>query len=97
MSVTLTAPVNLWKKFLHMWKTLIKFGYKAMHEAVQNSTEPDINVSELDERRWSVISFERCEGSGLGYDEAARLLAELDSRKVAGLCIVADEAAARIA
>jgi hypothetical protein len=68
-----------------------------MQEAVQNSTELEIHASELDERRWSVISFERREGSGLNYDEAVRLLAELDSRKVSGLCILADEAAARIA
>lgn len=64
-----------------------------MQEAVRNSAE----TSELDEPRWSVISFERREGSGLRYAEAERLLSELDSRKVAGLCILTDEAAGRLA
>lgn len=52
--------------------------------------------SELDEPRWSVISFEKTEAAGLYYKQAAELVATLDSRGVAGLCIVTDEAAARI-
>ena len=53
-------------------------------------------ASELDEHVWSVISFERVEGSSLDYANAAELLSELDSHGVAGLCIVSDHAAARI-
>jgi hypothetical protein len=54
------------------------------------------NESELSESRWSVISFERCEASGLTYNQAAERLTELEKQKVTGLCIVTDEAAARI-
>ena len=53
-------------------------------------------MSELESPIWSVISFERVEATGLDYDSAARLLAELESKKVAGLCIVSNDAAARI-
>ena len=53
-------------------------------------------INELEQPRWAVISFERREGSGLTYQQAAKLLSELDSRRVAGLAIVADEAAAKI-
>lgn len=52
--------------------------------------------SELLSERWSVISFEKCEASGLTYAEAMRRMAELDNQRIAGLCIVTDEAAARI-
>jgi hypothetical protein len=53
-------------------------------------------LSELDLPAWSVISFEKVEGSGLTYPEALRLQEELESRSVAGLCVVTDEAASRI-
>ena len=53
-------------------------------------------MNELEEPRWAVISFERRERSGLTYQQAARLLSELDSRRVAGLAVVTDEAAAKI-
>jgi hypothetical protein len=45
---------------------------------------------------WSVVSFEKCEASGLIYMEAEEKLAALEARKVSGLCIVTDEVAARI-
>ena len=63
-----------------------------MAEAVQEQE----TINELDEPRWAVISFERREGAGLTYHQAAQLLSELDSKKVAGLAIVTDEAAAKI-
>jgi hypothetical protein len=46
---------------------------------------------------WSVISFEKCEASGLTYTEAEQKLSELEAQKVSGLCIVTDDVAARIA
>lgn len=52
--------------------------------------------SELEQPRWAVISFERREGSELTYSQAVNLLKELESRKVTGLAIVTDEAAAKI-
>ena len=54
-------------------------------------------VSELDENRWSVVSFERLEASGLSYADARRKIDELEAAKVSGLCIITDDAAARIA
>jgi len=54
-------------------------------------------VSELDENRWSVVSFERLEASGLSYTDARRKIDELEAAKVSGLCIITDDAAARIA
>ena len=63
-----------------------------MAEAVQEQE----TINELEEPRWAVISFERREASGLTYQQAAKLLKELDSRRVAGLAIVTEEAAAKI-
>ena len=54
------------------------------------------NESELSAARWAVISFERCEASGLTYDQAVEKRAELEQQKIAGLGIVTNEAAARI-
>jgi hypothetical protein len=54
-------------------------------------------ASELDHSRWAVVSFDRVEASGLSYRAAADRLAKLDSEGVAGLCVVTDEAAARLA
>lgn len=53
-------------------------------------------VDELRQPIWSVISFEKCVYSSLTYDDADRKLRELDAERVSGLCIVTNEAAARI-
>jgi hypothetical protein len=52
--------------------------------------------SEIDEALWSVISFDQMEACCLTYNQAAALMAELDSQNVPGLCVVTDDAAARI-
>lgn len=54
------------------------------------------NVSELDSPIWSVISFDRCEASGLTYQEAVNKATELESQKVSGLCIVTNESASLV-
>jgi hypothetical protein len=80
-----------------MWKTCYNpyFTSICMPESKQNV---QANVeSELSSARWSVISFERCEASGLTYEQAAAKRAELERRKVTGLAVVTDEAAARLA
>jgi hypothetical protein len=64
-------------------------------DAPVEATAP-LLLSELEQARWSVVSFERREAKGLAYRQAASLLADLDSRGVAGLCIVTDDAADRI-
>jgi hypothetical protein len=53
--------------------------------------------SELESPSWSVISFDRCEASGLTYAEAVEKLDELEAKKVSGLCIVTNTAALRVA
>ena len=63
----------------------------------EGQTATDETSCELDEPRWSVVSFDRREGGGLTYSKAVELLNELDCRKVAGLCIVTDQAAERMA
>ena len=58
-------------------------------------TEQD-TTSELLSRRWSVISFDTCEASSLTYADAIQQMAELEHQRIAGLCIVTDDAAARL-
>jgi hypothetical protein len=53
--------------------------------------------SELDLPQWSVVSFDKCEASGLTYSAAAKLMTEKEAAGVYGLCIVTDEAAANVA
>ena len=55
-----------------------------------------VTFSELDEQRWSVVSFERAEVSYLTYSQAVTAMAKLETRRVSGLCIVTDDAASRI-
>ena len=50
-------------------------------------------MSELNERRWAVISERGREAEGLPYAEAGRLARELRGEKLSGLCVVTDEAA----
>ncbi|HEV2802480.1 MAG TPA: hypothetical protein VGW12_18560 [Pyrinomonadaceae bacterium] len=52
-------------------------------------------MSELREKRWSVVSERGCEVSSVDYAEAAELVRRLRADKVHGLCIVSDEAARR--
>lgn len=54
------------------------------------------NVSELDSPIWSVISFDRCEASGLTYQQAVIKVTELESQNVSGLCIVTNESASLV-
>ena len=52
--------------------------------------------SELDKSVWSVITFETCAASSLTYAKAAEKLEKLKAENISGLCIVTDDAAARI-
>ncbi len=51
---------------------------------------------ELNAPNWSVVSFEACLAGNLTYEEAAKKLEQLVAEKIAGLCIVTDDAAERI-
>jgi hypothetical protein len=69
-----------------------------MNDSEPNRKETALNSrSEVLSERWSVVSFDKCEASHLTYADAARKMAELDLKRVAGLCIITDEAAARMA
>jgi hypothetical protein len=72
--------------------------YIDMTEAVQESVQTGTaEVTELEDHRWAVISFDKVEGGNLTYEAASRLLADLDAKGVAGLCVVTDSVAARLA
>lgn len=66
-------------------------------QSADKSTVAGDLPNELLQPVWAVVSFERCEASGLTYSEALQKIGELESRSVAGLCIVTIDAAARIA
>jgi hypothetical protein len=53
-------------------------------------------TSELNERRWAVLSEYGREESGLSYEDASRLVARLRAERVSGLCVITDAAAARV-
>lgn len=52
--------------------------------------------SEINAPRWSVVSFKDRAAKNLTYAEAAEKLEQLAAQKIAGLCIITDEAAERI-
>lgn len=58
--------------------------------------EDGVVLSELREKIWSVISFDKCHVSGLSYDDAVDEMKRLQDQKVSGLCIITDEAASRL-
>ena len=66
-----------------------------MNEATEKK-EVSVPKSELESPQWSVVSFDKCESSGLTYPDAAKMMAELDAAGVYGLCILTDTAAERI-
>jgi hypothetical protein len=53
-------------------------------------------MNELKEARWSVLSERGCEASRLDYPAATQLVAQLARVPIYGLCIITDEAAARL-
>jgi hypothetical protein len=79
-----------------LYDRLNSFGIAKMH-GVEQARFPDVRValSELDEPIWAVISFEGVEALDLVYEEATRLLSDLEDRGIPGLCIVTNAAAAR--
>ena len=64
-------------------------------DAQTAAAENDV-ASELNEPRWSVVSFESVAVHGLTYADAKNWLEKLQKQDIAGLCVVTDEAAARI-
>jgi hypothetical protein len=65
-------------------------------EGASNIAAHDDLPNELNEPRWSVVTFDRCAASNLTYSEAIQELEKLHAKHIAGLCIITDEAAERI-
>ena len=66
-----------------------------------NSSSEEIKLteeltSEMNEPNWSVVTFENRRAGNLTYQQAVETLEKLAAEKVAGLCIITDEAAERI-
>ena len=74
---------------------MLQFLIEKMNEATEKK-EVSTPKSELESPQWSVVSFDKCEASGLTYTAAAKMMAELDAADVYGLCIVTDDASERI-
>jgi hypothetical protein len=75
----------------------IDLGMELFGEMTVEPIETELKVmSELEEPRWSVVSFDRIEAGGLTYRQAAELMILLDSHKLTGLCVVSDETASRM-
>ena len=64
--------------------------------STEQESAPEQGVDELHQPLWSVISFERCEAARLVYDEAFKILEDLEAQGVTGLCIVTDSAAEKV-
>ena len=62
----------------------------------ENTIADDETASELEMPIWSVITFDEIAASNLTYADAAEKLEKLKAEKVSGLCVVTDEAAARM-
>lgn len=60
------------------------------------STARENYKSELDAPLWSVVTFEKVAAKGLTYLQAAEKMGKLKAEKVSGLCIITDEASARL-
>lgn len=59
--------------------------------------EPAVDErSDLDLAIWAVIGFDGCIAEGLTYDQAVKAASQALEKKTAGICIVSDDAAARI-
>ena len=65
-------------------------------QPISANAGPLEDVNDLDQPRWSLVSFERIEAGGLTYNQAVALMAELDNHGIPGLCIITDQAASRL-
>lgn len=72
------------------------FCYAIVEKMAARQEKKNDTSSELDAPLWSVVSFEGIEAGGLTYVGAREKLAELDAKRVTGLCIVTNHAAGRL-
>ncbi len=90
--------LNLFTTVAGYAKVRVKVQAKKQENKKPKKNRASVNnaPSELNEPCWSVVSFEARAASNLTYAQAAEKAAELAAQKVPGLCIITDEAAARI-
>ncbi|MGI9035597.1 MAG: hypothetical protein ACR2GD_06115 [Pyrinomonadaceae bacterium] len=69
---------------------------KENRETEAATDKESFGINELSEPRWSVVSFESVAVSGVSYNKAVEFIEKLNAQKVSGLCIITDEAAARV-
>jgi len=67
-----------------------------LHEVGQKEAEERMSASELEDRCWAVVSFERVEISRLTHAQADAAISELASRGITGLCLVTMDVASRV-
>ena len=76
---------------------LVRGGMDAETETKCEVESETAVTSEIDEPAWAVVSFDRTEVSRLTYAQAVFVMNELAAQGTTGLCIITNEAAARIA
>lgn len=69
---------------------------KEVSKAAQEVAPAEEFSSELSEPSWSVVTRDSVAVSHLKYDEAALCAEGLKKQGISGICIVTDEAAARV-
>ena len=75
---------------------------EAQKAEINETAEQEADVSaeaassEMELPLWSIVTFEDVAVRGLSYEEALQWLEKLSKQNISGLCIVTDEAAARI-
>jgi hypothetical protein len=62
-----------------------------------SGTGNGLEMSELTERQWAVLSERGCEATALTYAQAIELIRKLGRERVAGLSVITDAAASRAA
>ncbi|MFT3742877.1 MAG: hypothetical protein QM785_01160 [Pyrinomonadaceae bacterium] len=72
------------------------FEMRSISEPIFDDVLPAAIESDLEKSMWSVVSFDQRQAGGLTYNKAAELLSELDAYDIPGLCIITDDAAARL-
>jgi hypothetical protein len=72
------------------------FEFREARDVVFDEPEPPaVEDCDLDEPRWSVVSFDRIEAGGLTHAQAAKFVNELHLNNIPGLCLITDAAASR--
>lgn len=69
----------------------------AQEAAPVEETEAEGFSSELNQPCWSVVTYKSVAVSHLTYEEALQWSEDLKKQGVSGLCVITDDAAARVA